>query len=387
MKRTKRNSRKKEEEEEVPVVGFKRGFRPPNESEREEAVGKFPPGTRPAIPAEFQSSSIEDEDEESGIRKRWFEPLRVPTHENDWLAQFNESRQSVLSFRRTRPLSHAGRESLYLLPIGDLRSAEWIIGPVVEFARVFLGPVFSKVDQLPPVPIGTRIKTRVAHRYHVKDYLPSHVQVCVDDLVPSILGSRPRDSRTVIGITMVDLHMDSTDEFTVGAASPDHGVGCFSFARYDPRFDVSSRPADWPGRDAAASFPETQRRKVMLARCCKVFVHEVMHLLGFAHCVYWSCLMNGSGRVDEDDSQPLRLCPVDIRKLKIAADSRETATGEFDAVGWLRGIGEFLSRHEILEQEVKWINERVDFIERERKRAKEEGGAERPPARKRRARS
>ena len=38
-------------------------------------------------------------------------------------------------------------------------------------------------------------------------------------------------------------------------------------------------------------------------------------MFGLAHCIYYRCIMNGSNSLPETDSRPLRLCPVDLKKL------------------------------------------------------------------------
>ena len=48
----------------------------------------------------------------------------------------------------------------------------------------------------------------------------------------------------------------------------------------------------------------------------KVCSHELLHLLGFDHCIYFCCLMNGSGHLAEDLRQPHHLCPVCGAKLR-----------------------------------------------------------------------
>ena len=35
----------------------------------------------------------------------------------------------------------------------------------------------------------------------------------------------------------------------------------------------------------------------------QVTVHELLHLLGLDHCIYFACLMNGSGSLEEDHRQ------------------------------------------------------------------------------------
>jgi len=57
------------------------------------------------------------------------------------------------------------------------------------------------------------------------------------------------------------------------------------------------------------------RAKQLQAASSKVTVHELLHLLGLDHCIYFACLMNGSGSLDEDHRQPHHLCPVCLKKL------------------------------------------------------------------------
>lgn len=45
-------------------------------------------------------------------------------------------------------------------------------------------------------------------------------------------------------------------------------------------------------------------------------VHEIGHLFGMKHCVFYLCIMNGCNNFEEFDSKPLYMCPVCIRKLQ-----------------------------------------------------------------------
>jgi len=47
--------------------------------------------------------------------------------------------------------------------------------------------------------------------------------------------------------------------------------------------------------------------------------HEICHILGMAHCQYFSCTMNTSSSVLHTDTQPLLLCPVCLRKLQLSS--------------------------------------------------------------------
>ena len=71
----------------------------------------------------------------------------------------------------------------------------------------------------------------------------------------------------------------------------------------------------------------------LLLRTMKVASHELGHMLGLRHCVFYRCGMNGSNSLAELDRQPLHLCPVCIAKLQHELG--------FDAVRRYRALGRF----------------------------------------------
>lgn len=80
-------------------------------------------------------------------------------------------------------------------------------------------------------------------------------------------------------------------------------TGVFSFARYDENFFVKniSKPID---------------ENLIVKRAGKVMCHEIGHMFGIRHCIYFSCLMNGSNHLEESIKKPMDFCPVCIRKLQ-----------------------------------------------------------------------
>ena len=52
-------------------------------------------------------------------------------------------------------------------------------------------------------------------------------------------------------------------------------------------------------------------------RFCHVMVHEITHMFGLHHCIYYECLMNGTMSATEQQQCGIRiLCPICLKKLK-----------------------------------------------------------------------
>eukprot|EP00826_Nyctotherus_ovalis_P034454 TRINITY_DN2877_c0_g1_i3.p1 TRINITY_DN2877_c0_g1~~TRINITY_DN2877_c0_g1_i3.p1 ORF type:complete len:125 (+),score=32.96 TRINITY_DN2877_c0_g1_i3:48-422(+) len=63
--------------------------------------------------------------------------------------------------------------------------------------------------------------------------------------------------------------------------------------------------------------PPSNLSQVILYRACKVMVHELGHMFGMKHCIYYSCVMNASNHLEEAAIKPLYECPVCMRKLHL----------------------------------------------------------------------
>ncbi len=44
--------------------------------------------------------------------------------------------------------------------------------------------------------------------------------------------------------------------------------------------------------------------------------HEIGHLFGMKHCIFYTCVLNGCNSYEEFDSKPIYMCPVCLRKLQ-----------------------------------------------------------------------
>jgi len=288
-------------------------FTPPSRADRIRAVGPVA-GLPPALRRAFGEQG--------------FDPIPWPGP-HDWLASHPEPGQTFAAFlagHPPRPGSETAPRVLYLQPFGSFHARQ---APRLHLLSRFAASFFAlEVAVLPAVPV-TGVTTRI-------NSYTGQRQLLARDLLALLADQRPAGACCVVGITMDDLYPDPAWNFVFGEASPDDRAGVYSFARY------------LPGEaDAAAA-------SLLLRRSCKVLAHETAHLLGIAHCVFYSCLMNGSNHLAESDARPLHLCPVDLRKLQ--------HTSGFDVTARYRNLRTFTEDAGFTD-ETRWLSAQLLHIE------------------------
>ena len=307
---------------------------------------------------------------EFNVDGNYWNELPTPTHEDDWLAQYNEDPQSVSEWEKTFSKIKSRHKNeiqdfIYLIIINSENSSgdqnlrrNQIGAPIeslVDFVECFYYP--KKVKLLNPIKIidddGKNkkskkknkimvrytppkakkgdywewdIKCRTAHRYDIHKTNKNERQLAVDDIINILSYILPEDAWCLCAITMEDLFEGNKDSFVSGMAAGRSHVGVFSFARYPlTHFDQLSASEKVVFAPESTSSNSKKRKHqisdeelfsaVLLRRSCKTLVHEIAHLLGIGHCIYFDCCMNGSGHLNEDFQQTIHLCPIDLHKV------------------------------------------------------------------------
>jgi archaemetzincin len=151
-----------------------------------------------------------------------------------------------------------------------------------------------------------------------------------------------------------DFYSDVSDLFIAGFAQGNSRVAAFSFFRYNPCLQFGDEFwYDWNMKKTKSK----SMSKIILLRSCRLLTHEIGHLLGIDHCIYYKCLMNGSGHIEEDFSQPLFLCPVDLRKLSQLA--------EFDIIQRYEQLLDFCTENQF-EEEIDILKKRLELLNNEK---------------------
>jgi archaemetzincin len=297
--------------------GAAMNFTPPDQKERRRAIGST------AEESQILRVALEPGDD--------FQPLPEPGP-HDWLANHHEPGQTFQAFvHAPRNKPDEVRNKIYLQPLDEFPAAS---SPSLDRLRQFAEAFFTlEVEVLPVMKLADgAIETR-------KNPYAGHQQLLTGDILALLARQLPDDAYCLLGITMHDLYPHPSWNFVFGQASYRERVGVYSFTRYDPCFYE-------PGA--------TYDQELMLRRSCKVLAHETSHMFGIEHCIFFQCLMNGSNHLEESDARPLRLCPVDLRKLHQSL--------QFDALNRYRQLLDFYTEAGF-DDEAGWLQARIERIE------------------------
>ncbi|CAF4076527.1 unnamed protein product [Rotaria sordida] len=339
-------------------LSYVRGFKVPSQMDIDKALGKF--DSNDNINSAFTHDFY-----------KTFDSLPLPKKSTNWLAQNVEKGQTYMEYlqlsRTLHTQSSSHRKTIYLTMFGQIDNTIFDIDSLIDYTqRFFQMPVkiinpFISVqwnDQtnqwtcIMNLNNGQNRSFKLRTRFHEKT---KHSQICVTGILNLLQKIVPNDARCLIALTMYDLYGDETDLFIAGFARGNFRVATFSLYRYDPyltfnEFDWFSCKLKDPSK---SKIQISDRRNLLLLRTCRLLTHEICHLFGIAHCIFYSCLLNGSGDLEEDFSQPLLECPIDLRKLYTLIN--------FNIHKRYEELLEFFKMHDFL-NEMKMVETKLNVI-------------------------
>ncbi|CAF0891876.1 unnamed protein product [Adineta steineri] len=271
-----------------------------------------------------------------------FEPVPQPGG-GDWLAQHNEKGQTMQSFKKSsiKAIPHGTHKTIYIQPVGSFDHPRAPpLDVIVEFAKIFFSGCV--VELLPTVDFTKDMRKRE---------FDGRTQYLTDGFHNYLVRTRSRrDTKRellCVAVTMADIYPDEDWSFVYGEARTKEGVGVYSFVRLDPLFYRAT------SKEILQTPLTEEHRVIMLQRCIDTLLHEIGHLFGLEHCVYYACLMNGANNEKEMDRQPSHLCPVCLCKLH--------STLQFDVEHLYKTFANLCDKYG-LETECSWYQKRLAYI-------------------------
>lgn len=290
-------------------------FTPPDEHRRAKATGELA-GVKP----EWQSWFLESESFAS----------MPPPGSSDWLngpGKRDRMGQTYGKFRNgNRNAVTKTRRTLYILPFDQTESQG--LSQTAKAMKLYLEAYFQLPVRVLPQLDPDQLDIHSRFDETMKQWLTT-------DILKAMKLRVPNDAYCVIALTLTDLYPKESWNFVFGQASLADRVGVLSLARYTPAFH------------GQAVLDDESAHVLFLQRVCKVLTHEIGHMFGAQHCVYYHCNLNGSNSLDETDRAPVHLCPVCLHKLYTAI--------EFDPSKRYAALGQFYEKHG-LENEANWIS-------------------------------
>ena len=233
-----------------------------------------------------------------------FAPLPLPSHRDDWLAQYAEEPQSVRQLLAQRRLTAGPRRAvIFLQPFGCAgeQPHSQLFDELAAYLRAFFHG--EQVELLPPVRVDVDVAARRAsllgETIEWRDHCAAgmtdlpHGQLKAKDILRALKGPQMvlslrqaldrlgksadgvASPLCVLGVTLSDLYVSDDDVFTTGLAnlggSSRYPSSVLSFYRYQ-------------GGDAAGGVATRVGHGELLYRACKTAAHEIMHTYGITHC-------------------------------------------------------------------------------------------------------
>ena len=331
----------------ISTVEYAEGFKLPSKNDIMEALGPFNVDEEQLLYSNCPSNS--------------WKPIPPIDFEGDWLANYAEPGEAFseyvqLSYKELKTLKKEvviGNDSiLYFLPIVK-KGSEWPIHyPSLESLSSWISSFFQRkvvlldygtVELVIPSSIDESIidfqslqnntSKLILGRHH---YSSKHTQIHTSGLLKELKKNvkELKNAFALVAITCEDLISGDTSEnclFTAGMASMTGGVAVLSFFRYHPQIRMS--PDVWHKyhyENNCSNYPfiieekKTNTNKFtaleasdpklksinekfkteFLRRAAKIIAHETCHVLSMQHCIYYHCIMNGTGHLAEDFASP-----------------------------------------------------------------------------------
>lgn len=221
---------------------------------------------------------------------------KIPPQEGDWLHTYREAGQPFQEYVASDPVRRCDElQTIYLCLVGKFSSAQ---ERILEITQEYLSLYFNSQVRIHNRVSLDSVPASAQRRHPAGGQLQFLTQYFLDE---SMKSDCPADALAYVAFSSVDLWTKDVDgrdwNYVFGQASLRNRLGVWSLARF-------GNP-----EDSLQAYAECLKLTMGTAS------HEIGHILGMRHCVYYECNMNGSNHLNEARRAPLPLCPICLRKI------------------------------------------------------------------------
>ena len=252
-----------------------------------------------------------------------FNPKKVHK-KDDWLSEQREHGQSIDVYARGGPFitwhNPVRNAHIYLCRLDNKVSDEHAEKFKAYLEAFFFGAPIKLIKQGSKLYEKGSKNTRVVKTTIPEDFVSTHAiptrehngyfQQNASKINEAMRQYKVPDAFCIMAVQNDEDLYCADDEiflqdnwYTRGLSDPESSTGIFSLKRFWEDDEESKEGGD-PDRG--------------FRQACYTLVHEVCHLFGLKHCIYYECIMNGNNHPEERIRREHKtLCPVCLGKLKM----------------------------------------------------------------------
>lgn len=221
-----------------------------------------------------------------------YESVNIPV-KSEWLYEYKERGQTFKVYSGgiiSSPSKRINKVYINILNNDDNLIDQEAIDIFSLFINAYYPCLVSELISKPITFEELGIKPRQS------DYVQYNAGLTIEKLKSYI----PKDGIFIIGLSSMDIYPREEWGFCYGLADVMSGSAVFSMRRHYDEVDSSNKN-------------EISRRLEAIYNTAFTLIHEIGHLLGLKHCIYYNCIIRGLNSSRESYNK--FYCPVCMRKL------------------------------------------------------------------------
>ena len=246
---------------------------------------------------------------------KFYKPMKAPGP-NDWLMNHKEYGQTYREYARFGFHQITNKKKIiYIAPLS------FNINPAFDQSFLTAMIILAK-DYYYDMDVKLLNMNIDLSGVEYRNYEDGTYQLNANTIIEKLFNEMPDDGYCLICLTDIDLYNDVRvikprkwiyypppykNDFCYELISFKYWVSICSICRFDPLYVLYDVPDD--------EDMKIQMYFSLLKRSAKLVLKNIGYMFGLKNCIFFKCLMNGFGSMEEFDGRPLEVCPCCLRKI------------------------------------------------------------------------